>query len=265
MREYFRARQKELFSAYSLSTRLGHSVPTGNERELVASEFLSKHLPSIAEVTSGMIIDQKTTDFQSLRQTTDPQIDLLVHLRHSPGLSFYGGTRVFFSESVAAVIEVKPELNSVEHKKIIKHCSKVKERKREILGLYMRSPENKTTGPADRVPYYVFAFESKKNAKEIISIIDDHSKNMTAEDKMSLLPDGYFILDPEKGAVVLKGIGLHPTVQNMPGATVSETFQGYDAKLDSLLMAWLVLVSQVDLIKLLSFPYKSYANKIFGV
>ena len=112
MRTYFKQLHDEIFQAYRSSKLLGHSLPKGQEREIITSRFFERHMPRFIEIGQGVIADQSTTDFSQLTQTTSPQIDLLLAMDHHPKLTFYGGSTVFFSEAIAAVIEVKSRLTT---------------------------------------------------------------------------------------------------------------------------------------------------------
>jgi hypothetical protein len=171
MRSYFSNRQIELYNAYETSKALGHSVPKGNERELITSQFLHQHMPTSVKTTEGILIDLETVDFKLLSQTTSPQLDLLLVIFDHPQLTLYGGSKIFFAESVAAVIEIKSNLTSDEIDSVLKHCYKVKQRKRKIYGLYWAELDDPTSAPSEKVPYYVISFESSKKASELMSTL----------------------------------------------------------------------------------------------
>ena len=260
MKDYFSSRQEELFKAYQLSRRIGHSVPTGNERELIAGQFLKDHLPDSVAIQKGVLIDQDTTDLSKLSQTTSPELDLALVMNHHPQLTFYGGTRLVFAESAVAVIEVKPELTAGELDKVFKHCQKVKARRRKLQGLFTRNPKDPTTGPSDTVPYYVVAFESKlvpQEQMEHMNRLATESK-LTEEEAKQILPDGIFTMDPTAGSIVLKELGIHP----VSGTIKVPPFAGAKACSGSLLILWLILLGQIEAIRLLQFPHLAYAKKL---
>ena len=261
MKTYFRRRQEELYSAYQVSSALGHSVSKGNERELIASQFLSQHMPLAIQVTQGVLIDQDTVDFRSLTQTTSPQLDLLLVVSNLPQLTLYGGSKIFFAEAVAAVIEVKTILTSTEIDGILQHCRKVKERKRQVFGMYVAETNDPTTGPSDKVPYYVIAFDSSKNAQEIMNIFKDKSSEagLSEEEQKTVQPDGIFTLNPEMGTIVLKDIGLHKLKTNL----VVSPFYGGEVRNDSLCALWFTLMAQVESVRFLNFPHSTYFGKLF--
>lgn len=261
MKTYFRKRQQELYGAYKTSAALGHSVAKGNERELIASQFLSQHMPSAVEVSQGILIDQDTVDFSLLTQTTSPQLDLLLVISNLPHMTLYGGSKMFFAESVIAVIEVKTELSVSGIDGILQHCRKVKERRRQVLGIYWRESDDLTSGPSEKVPYYVIAFDSSKNAEEIMTILRKKGSEagLSEEEQKATQPDGIFTLNPDMGTIVLKDIGLHQLRTNL----TIPPFYGGEVKADSLCALWFTLVAQVEATRFLNFPHKTYVHKLF--
>lgn len=149
-----------------------------------------------------------------LTQSTSPQIDILLTMGHHPRLTLYGGTKFFFAESVAAIIEVKSKLTCFESAEkseseldaILKHCFKVKQRSRQILGLFFGSPE-----PSTKVPYYVVAFESDKRGGELFEALKKRGdkEGLTDEQKLTYQPDGIFVIDPDNSTVTLKHVADH--------------------------------------------------------
>ncbi len=261
MKKYFQNRQHELYNAYKTSAALGHSVPKGNERELITSQFLTQHMPPVVQASQGILVDQDTLDFKQLNQTNCPQLDLLLVLSSLPQLTLYGGSRIFLAESVVAVIEVKTELTASELDRSLEHCAKVKERKRQVFGMYWAEPDDPTTGPSEKVPYYVVSFDSSKNAQQIMTILKEKSTEagLSEEDQKAIYPDGIFILNPDAGTVVLKDLGLHKLHTNLR----LPPFYGGEVKLDSLCALWFTLMAQVEATRFLNFPHKTYLSKLF--
>lgn len=257
MKSYFSNRQRELYHAYKAAKSLGHSLPVGNERELIAKEFLAKHLPDLAIVTQGIIIDQNNVDFSRFNQSNTPQIDLLIYISHCPKLTFYGGSNIYLSEGVASVLEVKTKLNKAEYSKAIKHCRKVKNNHRQIFGLYWAT-NDPTSAPGDRIPYYLITFDSI-NEDIVLSYLGSEQDNTS---DISEMPDGFFCLNPKNGFVIIKRTGLHPNFGNHPKLKSNKQYIGMKFYEDTLSILWTIILSQIDAIKDLRFPYKSYANSI---
>lgn len=269
MKTYFKLLQEEIYHAYKSSKLIGHSLPTGNEREIITSRFLARHMPPFVEINQGVLVDQSTTDFSKLNQKTSPQLDLILAMNHHPNLTFYGGTKFLFAESIAAVIEVKSKLTTFQSSsekstseldKIMKHCGKVKQLNRQILGFYFGKG-----GPSKKVPYYVIAFESDNKAGELIKSLQIRSEKQGFDDKQRLLyqPDGIFILDPNNSAVVLKHITDH---EIRPETFNDSCFaSGNYPDGEVLVYLWLTLFQQIENIRFLKFPYLSYAKKSLNI
>jgi len=168
---------------------------------------------------------------------------------------------MFFAESVVAVLEVKTELSVTEIDRILKHCRKVKERKRQVFGLYWAEPADPTTGPSERVPYYVISFNSSKNAMEIMTILKERSSQdgLSEDEQKALYPDGIFTLNPQHGTVVLKELGLHKlrTDLRLP------PFYGGEIQNNALCALWFTLMAQAESVRFLNFPNNTYVGRLF--
>lgn len=251
MRNYFYLRQHELFNGYNASKSLGHSVPKGNERELIASEFLLKHLPPICDSGEGIIADAKTAyDFRQLGQTNTPQIDFLIYMKYAPALTFYGGTKIFFTEGVASVIEVKSKLDSAEIQSSIKHCQKVKTF--DAMNVYGDiDPSNLPNG---KIPYYVIAFESIDKNTIYTTLENEVKTNNLAKDN---IPDGFFVLNPADDFSIFKDDKFHNDLlqraSSSPNSYHLPLYKGL-----TLYLIWLTLLRQIDQIKNRNFPYTKY-------
>jgi len=162
---------------------------------------------------------------------------------------------------VASIIEVKSRLTTFESKddsseidKILKHCHKVKQRNRQIVGLF------RGHAPSSKVPYYVIAFEADTGAEELVTILKTRANKagLTDEQRKEFQPDGIFILDPSNSTVVIKCIDDH---QIRPVDYCDACFSGsvYQEG-DVLLTLWLTLFNQINDIKLLEFPSMNYAK-----
>src|SRR5581483_6782891 len=266
MKNYFKSLQAEIWQAFQSSKIVGHFTVKGQEREIITSRFLARHMPSFVEIGQGVLVDQSTTDFSSLTQSTSPQIDILLSMSHHPSLTFYGGTRFFFAESVAAVIEVKSKLTTYESKKedseldaILKHCSKVKQRTRQIVGLFSGN------APSNKVPYYVIAFEADKGAEELINVLKRRADiaGLTDEQRKEYPPDGIFILGPSNSGTVIKHISDH---QIRPANFSDNCFAGGVFPNGGVLLnLWLTLFNRINDIRLLEFPSVNYAKKVLDI
>jgi len=144
--------------------------------------------------------------------------------------------------------------------KVLRHCQKVKQRTRQILGMYFGSP-----APMERIPYYVIAFECDKKADDLLEILGEHghSTGLNDEQRLILQPDGIFVLDPANPSVVIKHVSDH---QIRPGNFTDECFAGgYFPNGEVLIYLWLTLFQQIEYLLLLRFPAMSYAKKILDL
>jgi hypothetical protein len=104
----------------------------------------------------------------------------------------------------------------------------------------------------DVLTVFHLAMSLRKPAKSL-------EQGISESDLTVFLPDGIFVLDPKVGTIVLKNSGLHVIKTNL---SVPPLYGG-DFKVDALCVLWLTLLAQVESIRFLNFPYKSYSNKLF--
>jgi len=96
---------------------VGHNTLVGNAREALVDAVLRRFLPSIYEIGSGEIIDN--------RGGRSRQIDIIIARRDFPVLRFPGGTTAYPIESVLAAIEVKSVLNPAQLRRSMDNCASV--------------------------------------------------------------------------------------------------------------------------------------------
>lgn len=175
---------QSLSNAYNASTKLSNSSK-GYERELFISGFLSQIFPPHFRFSSGDIIDT--------RNNQSGQVDIV--LEYPEGFSFPlfpNGPRLFLAENVAAVLEIKSNLNDQWHQ-VEEKARKTNELSRRYLhhwmeetALALRSGGIEYIGPetpeeqanqlekmsasynnaGTKIPFYVVGFEGWKS-KEI--------------------------------------------------------------------------------------------------
>ena len=258
MLNYFLNIQKELLHAYENSKRLKHNVVKGSERELIISHFLHSHIPNRAEVGSGMIVDQQTTNLNEIDRNTCPQIDILLANEFCPNLALYGGTKFYFAESVISVLEIKSKLTtsnsqSSELNRILKHAEKVKKLKRQILGMYVGKG-----GPSKQLPYFVISFEADVDC----DVFFDRLQNRYNDD-IELMPDGFFNLDQDNCFAYLRKSRSCPVgiMQNN-----DDFFAGGKPTSGEIIsLLWFTLISNIEDTRLLMFPAESYINKLYNI
>jgi hypothetical protein len=105
LRAKFRAEQRALRAKFDAQIAGGkHTYEKGLRHEQVLIDFLREHLPPRYGVSRGEIVDSKGHVAR--------QADVVVYdAHHAPLLQGSEGSKVFASESVYAVIEVKPKLS----------------------------------------------------------------------------------------------------------------------------------------------------------
>lgn len=265
MKQYFKLLQQEIYNAYETSKLIGHSLPTGTEREIITSRFLERHMPPFLQIGQGVVIDQSTTDFSSLTQESSPQIDLLLATTHNPCLTFYGGIKFYFSEAIAAVIEIKSNLTTYngensELAKILKHCEKIKQRDRQIKGFHV----SQGSDSLKKIPYYVVSFQADKKADQLIEVLGSRADSKSYNQRLIDEPDGFFVLDPENSIVVLKrNTDIH---SYGPGNHQDQCFaSGTFTDGGVLVWLWLTLFQQIEFIRFTSFPHLSYVDKLINM
>lgn len=123
--DYFDRIEKSLVSlSESAQMPKGDETDTGNNREHLVSDFLSKHLPELASVvTSGIIIDAETELERS------QQVDVIVLNRFSFASRFFPSGH-FPAESVYLALEVKSNKNKLEQ--ALRQCANIKRLKKNI-------------------------------------------------------------------------------------------------------------------------------------
>lgn len=265
MKQYFKLLQQEIYHAYETSKLIGHSLPTGNEREIITSRFLERHMPPFIEIGQGVVIDRSTTDLSSLSQESSPQIDLFLAMEHHPCLTFYGGIKFYFAEAIATVIEVKSNITTYNSQdsqldKILKHCNKVKQRDRQIRGLHI----SRGSDSLKKIPYYVVSLKADKKADQLIKALGSRASNKPNDQRLIYEPDGFFVLDPENSVVVLKrNMDIH---SYGPGNYQDSCFAGGTFPEGGVLIwLWLTLYQQIEFIRLTSFPHLSYVEKLIDM
>lgn len=78
---------------------LGHAATAGAARERLILDFLIDHLPEMASVVSGVIVDSKGN--------RSKQQDIVLMLKSMPRLRFASGSDLIFHEGTIATFEIK--------------------------------------------------------------------------------------------------------------------------------------------------------------
>lgn len=185
-RKFELAQRRMVLSLDEIRESLTHKGDRGSSAEEVLREFLRQYLPSYNRVGEGEVINVAG------EQST--QLDVIVTNEYHPSLGRMNRPETFIVEGVAAVGEVKTNLNSNDINTLIQSCIKYKS----------ITPTNVTgmTGfwnPFDRHrfvehrPYFLFAFESQLSIDAIHQKLADYYKeNLTPIENQI---DALFFLD----------------------------------------------------------------------
>jgi len=124
IREIFLGLQKQMSSKLSLNKKiLTHPVAKGDASELEWVDMLNSYLPRRYQVDRAFVIDHEGS--------VSDQIDIVIFDRHfSPFLLRQNGANYVPAESVYAVIEVKPTMNSKNIRYAAQKASSVRRLKR---------------------------------------------------------------------------------------------------------------------------------------
>lgn len=106
--EYCLGAVNALAAQYEMTKVLGHAATAGAAREGLIQTFLIDHLPEMATVVSGMVVD--ATGNRSKQQ------DIVLMLKSMPRLRFASGHDLIFQEGAIATFEVKTAIGT---KKVI--------------------------------------------------------------------------------------------------------------------------------------------------
>lgn len=138
IRKIFLGLQDQMYAKLSLNRRIiCHPTTKGDASELEWLEMLSTYLPKRYQVDKAFVIDCKGN--------ISEQIDIVIFDRHySPFLFRQNGATYIPAESVYAIIEVKPVLNSTNIKYASKKASSVRRLERTTAKIVHAGGEIKT-------------------------------------------------------------------------------------------------------------------------
>ena len=97
---------REVLNELALTKAITHPGESGRAREQILASFLRRLLPSDFSLSTGFVIDA--------HGSISRQIDLVIYRTGYHPVMNIGGVKYFIIESVAAVIEMKASIRSVE-------------------------------------------------------------------------------------------------------------------------------------------------------
>ena len=217
-----------------------NSVNKGLAREVFIREFLSQITSDFWGVGHGEIIAQGN----DLKRN---QLDVIIHNRRYPTLSWKTGANLFFPEAVSSFIEVKTRLEK-------RHLTAFAETAKRIKASVQVSPQQiNTTGLIRRPrPYaFVFAYDGprqietvKKWLSEIASTGDyglDKLRQQPPEDRTLFnhyFIDGVFVLGT--GYVAVDALPMRSHLVGTPLSSNTEMIWEYNSH-DELRVLWLLI------------------------
>lgn len=102
--EYCLGAVNALTGQYEMTKVLGHAATAGAAREGLIQAFLTSHLPEMATVVSGVIVDAKGS--------RSKQQDIVLMLKSMPRLRFASGHDLIFQEGAIATFEIKTAIGT---------------------------------------------------------------------------------------------------------------------------------------------------------
>jgi len=205
---------KKVFSSISrqmlndfenVSSQIKHPGEMGRAREAALAGFLREYLPSRYSVSSGEIID--------IELETSSQCDLIIYDHNNCPLLLKGNDyRVFPSEPVFAVVEVKSVLTLAELEDAVRKIGAIKKLKRtngEILGVIFAYKVSWKENGISRLETHLQRLNKGMGEAQYVDMIcvlnlgfievyqiadDETSKVMTALSDMDVSPLLYFFM-----------------------------------------------------------------------
>lgn len=188
IQKYFESYQDVLLNSFNRirSTHSDSSVKGGRNEQIIC-EFLEEHVENKFVARNVQIID-------SLGNASD-EIDVCVCNEYQPFNT--SNSEILIGEGVDFTVQVKAILSNEELDRIIKNCASIK----KIQRLFDKGDEfqgeiGDLNYFINRIPYVVFAFDSKTS-------IETMYKNLTIKLKdipLELQPDAIFVLG--KGCII---------------------------------------------------------------
>jgi hypothetical protein len=167
LQTHFDELERTLLALARVPAQAGHTLHKGTPREAFIREFLEAHLGQKVAIGTGEIFDARSRPRQPRNQ-----IDIVLHKRDFPRISFGGGINGFFAESVIATIEVKSVLTSAELRPAVAASRRLKQLQRHLDTSF-------TTGYIPPgILSYVVAYDGPKNMKTVHGWIRKHEATL---------------------------------------------------------------------------------------
>lgn len=156
----------------------------GEERQYLIDSFLSEVFPSLYRFGSGAILDSQGI--------TTGALDIVIELPFAPNFPMPNGNqRLYLSESVAAVLEVKSDLHKQwdQAKATTQKVKALKRSVRQTSGLLMQSSPDPIPkiDAGSRLPCYVIAYTGHKDAQSLETLLGNTDTDSR--------PDGVLVIE----------------------------------------------------------------------
>lgn len=165
--------------------RAAHRDPDvkGGANEQILSEFLRQNLAASNLCTGSSIIDPHGNQ--------SDEVDVAVCNDYQP-FHTRGSGELLIAEGVDAVYQVKARLDSAELKRAVKNCRSVKRLRRGASdGDMVLSNPADTPRFVDRIPYFIFAFETAVTMDTAYRTLTEACDGLEYHEQ----PDGVFTLN----------------------------------------------------------------------
>lgn len=249
MREYILGKSKQFsLEIEQILCKVGHSALKGYHAENIFREYLCEVLPKKYSVDTGIIC---SIDHQNNKTKYSKQMDVVIYDGfNSPPLQNLSGFKIFPSESIYAVIEVKTELS---HDNLFRNKYNCLEniRSAKILPKINFVPQyGFTVSELSKTIGFVFAFRSKSLIETLAKKMKKYREEENKEDISEY---------PECVCVLNKGYFLTNTPLQIGERTLGDF--DYSTGEDSLLAFTLLLINLLNnqiLLPVDLWKYQSY-------
>ena len=156
---HFERIQSRLKAEGDVAKSFTHGLNRGQVREAFIREFLVENISDVWGIGTGEIIHKNSTN-RDIRN----QIDVVVHNKKFPKLSFAKGIDLFFIETVSSFIEIKSHLTKSGLRKAIATTKNIKSLAK--FPLQRHSPVGPINTPR---PYsFVFSYDGPKKIETVL-------------------------------------------------------------------------------------------------
>lgn len=238
LRKIMESAATKMLADFEATRGISHNLSKGLSREYsVMEEFLQPYLPSRYSIGSGIIIDAENKESR--------QQDLVIfdHF-NSPLLLNMESVKIFFSESVFAVIEVKSSLDKAEIKDIVQKSASVWNLSKAVIAPIVLSANTIIPNIISQTLCVGICFESSLPVENIPGVIREERANCENGHALSLL---CVLKDKNGKSGVIKNVkqdNLGET-ELLPTPTSRLAYSKFESGVDALLYTYLMLMEHL--------------------